>query len=122
MMYDMDLLTEMIQSCGRRTHVETSGAHTLTGIWDWICFSPKKFKQPKEEFYQFAHELKVVVYHPKDLEWAETHAEKMHEDALLYLQPEWSRKDQMMPLIVDYIKANPKWRLSLQTHKYLNIP
>ena len=122
MMYDMDLMTQMIRSNDRLAHVETSGAHPLSGEWDWICFSPKKFKNPHEAYYKVSHELKVVIYHPKDFEWAESHASKMHNDALLYLQPEWSRRDQIMPLIVDYIKANPKWRLSLQTHKYLDIP
>lgn len=122
LMYDLDVLTAAIKEKGIKTHIETSGVYGLSGEFDWICFSPKKFKNPQEEFYAAAHELKVVIYHPSDFQWAEDHAAKMHEDAKLYLQPEWSKKDQIMPLIVDHIRANPKWRISLQTHKYLNIP
>jgi 7-carboxy-7-deazaguanine synthase len=122
LMYDMDVLCAFISEKGKKVHLETSGVYKLTGDFDWICFSPKKFKKPKEEYYKKAQELKVVIYHPNDLEWAEEHAAKMHRDARLYLQPEWSRRDQIMPMIVDHIRANPRWRISLQTHKYLNIP
>lgn len=122
LMYDLDPLTDALKESGLKTHIETSGAHPLTGSWDWICFSPKKFKSPKNEFYEEADELKVVVFNRSDLDWAEQHAQKMNPKAVLLLQPEWSRRDKMMPLIVDYVKKNPKWRISLQTHKYLNIP
>lgn len=122
LMYDLDLLTGELQSAGLKTHVETSGAHPLSGSWDWICFSPKKFKAPKEGFYTVAHELKVIVFNKSDLAWAEEHAAKMNNSASLFLQPEWSKRHEMMPLIVDYVKRNPKWRISLQTHKYLDIP
>jgi organic radical activating enzyme len=102
--------------------LETSGAYHIQGDFDWICFSPKKFKKPTAEIYTIANELKVVIYHPSDIIWAEKHAEKVNKDCKLYLQPEWSKKDKIFGLIIDYIKTNPKWTLSLQTHKYLNIP
>ena len=121
LMYDLTELTARIRKLGKRVHVETSGAHPLSGTWDWICFSPKKFKKPLPEYYQHAHELKVVAYNKSDFQWAEDHASDMHANAVLFLQPEWSRREQMMPRIVEYIKLNPKWRVSLQTHKYLNI-
>ncbi|XOV93869.1 MAG: 7-carboxy-7-deazaguanine synthase QueE [Bacteroidota bacterium] len=122
LMYNLDLLTEQLHISGLKTHIETSGVHPYSGDWDWVCFSPKKFKEPREEFYYNSHELKVIVYNKSDLEWAEQHANKMHEECVLYLQPEWSRRDKMIPLIIDYIKQNPKWRISLQVHKYMNIP
>jgi organic radical activating enzyme len=122
LMYDLEVLCALLRTSGKSLHVETSGVYPLTGSWDWICFSPKKFKSAQTEYYHKAHELKVVIYNAADLAWAEEHAEKMNADAKLYLQPEWSKKDQIMPLIVEYVKANPKWRISLQTHKYLNIP
>jgi 7-carboxy-7-deazaguanine synthase len=122
LMYDLSELTSVLQAMGLRRHIETSGAHPLSGEWDWICFSPKKFKVPKDEFYQTSHELKVVIYNKSELAWAEGHAAKMHSNAQLFLQPEWSRAKEMVPLIVDYVKNNPKWRISLQTHKYLDIP
>lgn len=122
LMYDLSELTSSLHQSGLKTHIETSGAHPLSGQWDWICFSPKKFKEPKPEFYQKSQELKVIIYHKSDFAWAERHAEKCTASMQLFLQPEWSKKDQMMPLIVDYVKKNPKWRISLQTHKYLDIP
>jgi len=122
LMYDMDLLTNALHNTGIDTHLETSGAYPLTGEWNWICFSPKKFKQPIEEFYSRADELKVVIYNKSDFQWAEKHAAKMHNRAKLFLQPEWSQKDQVVPLIIDYIKDNPEWQISLQTHKYMDIP
>lgn len=121
-MYDLNALTSAIHAHGQNAHIETSGAHPLSGSWDWICFSPKKFKEPKPEFYDQSDELKVIVFNKSDFAWAETHAEQMNNSAKLFLQPEWSRREQMMPLIVDYVKKNPKWRISLQTHKYLDIP
>ncbi len=122
LMYDLNELTGQLKSRGLRTHIETSGVYPLTGKWDWICFSPKKFRKPKQEFYFQAHELKVVIYHKSDLRWAEEHAQEMHEDALLYLQPEWSKREEMIPLIIDHIREHPKWQVSLQAHKYINIP
>ncbi len=122
LMYDLGLLTSQLKKAGKRTHVETSGVHPLSGDWDWICFSPKKFKAPRDDFYQRADELKVVIYHKHDLEWAASHAARMHEGAALYLQPEWSKEQEMLPLIIDYVKRHPQWRISLQTHKYMDIP
>ncbi len=122
LMHDLSILTAMLKERGIRTHIETSGAHTLSGQWDWICLSPKKFKAPLPEVIEAAQELKVVVYNKSDFDWAEKYADQVKSDCLLYLQPEWSRATEMNPLIIDYIKTNPKWILSLQTHKYLDIP
>jgi organic radical activating enzyme len=122
LMHDLTRLTTALQHEGIRTHVETSGAHPLSGRWDWICFSPKKFKAPLEEVIAEAHELKVVIYHPSDFAWAEQYASKVSPDCLLYLQPEWSKSATMTPLIIEYILKNPRWVISLQTHKYLAIP
>ena len=122
LMHDLDYLTAKLKESGIRTHIETSGAHSLTGEWDWVCLSPKKFKAPLHDVIQSADELKVVVYHKSDFDWAEKYAAQVSSDCLLYLQPEWSRAAEMSPVIIDYIKAHPKWILSLQTHKYLDIP
>ena len=122
LMYNLDHFTHCLHSAGLKTHIETSGAHSLSGDWDWLCFSPKKFMAPKDEFYFAADELKVVVYNKSDFKWAEEHAAKCADKVNLFLQPEWSKKDQMLPLIVEYVKKNPKWRISLQTHKYMDIP
>jgi organic radical activating enzyme len=122
MMHNLDLLTAMLKAKGIRTHVETSGAHPFSGSWDWICLSPKKFKAPLDEMIAAAHELKTVIYNKTDFAWAEQYAAKVPKDCLLYLQPEWSRAAEMNPLIIDYVKTNPQWILSLQTHKFLDIP
>jgi len=122
LMHNLDSLTQGLQEKGIRTHVETSGAHALSGHWDWICVSPKKFKAPLPSLLSFANELKVVVYHKSDFAWAEEHAQSVGPDCMLYLQPEWSKSDEMLPLIIDYIQSNPRWILSLQTHKFINIP
>jgi organic radical activating enzyme len=122
LMYNLDNLTAVLQNENFKTNIETSGAHPLSGRWDWICFSPKKFKEPLPEFYEAAHELKIIVFNKSDFDFAEKHAEKVNKDCILYLQPEWDKREQMMPLIVEYIKENPKWRMSIQTHKYLDIP
>ncbi|MDW8332624.1 MAG: 7-carboxy-7-deazaguanine synthase QueE [Bacteroidia bacterium] len=121
-LYDLEPLTAALVEAGFRTHLETSGAHPLTGRWNWVCLSPKKFKPPREDAYALADELKVVVYHPSDLSWAEEHASRCRPQTLLYLQPEWSRHDQSAKLIVEYVKEHPRWRLSLQTHKFVGIP
>lgn len=122
MMHNLDALTAMLKSKGIRTHVETSGAHPLSGTWDWICLSPKKFKAPLDEMIAAANELKTVIYNKTDFAWAEQYAAKVSKDCLLYLQPEWSKSAEMNPLIIDHVKENPKWILSLQTHKFLDIP
>lgn len=120
--WDMGPLTSRLKSKSLKIHIETSGAYALTGEWDWICLSPKKIKLPTEEIYNAAHELKVIVYNQSDFKFAEDQAAKVNKDCILYLQPEWSKRDKMIPEIVDYVMKNPKWKVSLQTHKYLNIP
>lgn len=120
--WDMTELTNQLKAKGLQTHIETSGAYKLTGIWDWICLSPKKMKLPTEEIYGKAHELKMIIYNKDDFRFAEEQALKVNKNCILYLQPEWSRREKMIPLIVDYVMAHPKWKVSLQTHKYLNIP
>ncbi|MEM6517206.1 MAG: 7-carboxy-7-deazaguanine synthase QueE [Bacteroidota bacterium] len=120
--WDMTELTSQLKAKKLKTHIETSGAYKLTGQWDWICLSPKKLKLPTEEIYSKAHELKVIVYNKSDFDFAEEQAEKVNDHCILYLQPEWSKREKVVPLIVDYVMANRKWKVSLQTHKYLNIP
>ena len=120
--WDMGPLTKRLKEKDMQIHIETSGAYKLTGIWDWICLSPKKMKLPTPEVYEKAHELKVIIYNKNDFKFAEEQAEKVNNNCILYLQPEWSKRDKMMPQIVDYVMQNPKWKVSLQTHKYLNIP
>ena len=122
LMWPMDPLTEALHNKGIQVHIETSGAYPLTGVWDWFCLSPKKNKLPLKEAYDRADELKVIVYNNDDLKFAEEQAEKVNPTCKLFLQPEWSRRDKMMPLMVDYVLQHPKWKVSLQTHKYLNIP
>ena len=121
-MYDLTDFVDQLHANNFEVAIETSGCYPLYGTIDWYCFSPKKFKKPVEEAYQKANELKVVIYHPSDLAWAEEHAQKVNKQCKLYIQPEWSKSDVILPLIIDFVKNNPTWRLSLQTHKYLNIP
>lgn len=122
LMHNLDELTKELHSAGLKTHIETSGAYPLSGEWDWICVSPKKFKAPLPEILPHAHELKVVVFNKTDLDWAEKYAALVSPSCKLYLQPEWDKAAEMTPLIIDYIKENPQWELSLQLHKYINIP
>jgi 7-carboxy-7-deazaguanine synthase len=121
-MHDLRALTDMLHQEKKYISLETSGCYELNGAVDWYTFSPKKFKKPHPEAYYKADELKVVIYHPSDLAWAEEHAQQVNDRCLLYLQPEWSKMDQLQEQIIDFITRNPRWRLSLQTHKYLNIP
>ena len=120
--WDMGPLTSGLRDFGLKIHIETSGAYPLSGDWDWICLSPKKTKLPVADVYAHAHELKMIIHNKHDFIFAEEQAQKVNSDAILFLQPEWSKKEEMTPLIVDYVMQNPKWRVSLQTHKYLNIP
>lgn len=120
--WNMNPLTASLKSKNLQVHIETSGAYDLTGEWDWICLSPKKIKLPKKEVYNKANELKVIIYNQDDFRFAEEQAAKVNDKCILYLQPEWSKRDKMMPQIVAYVMKNPKWKVSLQTHKYLNIP
>lgn len=122
LMWDMTLLTSQLKAQNLQVHIETSGAYKLSGIWDWICLSPKKNKLPTPTVYQNANELKVIIHNKYDFIFAEEQAQQVNANAILFLQPEWSKKEEMTPLIVNYVMQNPKWRISLQTHKYLNIP
>lgn len=120
--WDMGPLTTRLKAEGLQTHIETSGAYKLTGVWDWICLSPKKMKLPTTETYQKADELKMIIFNKDDFRFAEAQAAKVSKNCILYLQPEWSKREKMIPEIVDYVMKNPQWKVSLQTHKYLNIP
>lgn len=122
LMHNLDALTAAIQKEGIETNIETSGSSPLSGHWDWICLSPKKFKAPLPEILPRAHELKIIVYNKSDFAWGENFAQQVAPACKLYLQPEWSKADVMTPLIIDYIKQHPKWELSLQIHKYINVP
>ncbi len=122
LMHNLDELTTALQQQGLQTNIETSGAHPLSGKWDWICLSPKKFKAPLPEILPLANELKIVVYNKSDFDWAEKYAALVNPNCKLYLQPEWDKATEVTPLLIAYIKANPKWQLSLQVHKYINVP
>lgn len=122
LMHNLDVLTKAIHAAGYQTNIETSGSSPLSGEWDWICLSPKKFKAPLPEVVPHASELKVVIFNKSDFDWAETYAAQVTPNCKLYLQPEWDKASQVTPLIIDYIKANPQWELSLQVHKYINVP
>jgi organic radical activating enzyme len=122
LMHNLDALTAALQAAGLQTNIETSGAHPLSGQWDWICLSPKKFKEPLPGILPHANELKVVIFNKTDFDWAEKYAAQVSPSCKLYLQPEWDKAAQVTPLIIDYIKAHPQWELSLQVHKYINVP
>ncbi|MBN8685980.1 MAG: 7-carboxy-7-deazaguanine synthase QueE [Chitinophagales bacterium] len=122
LMHNLDALTAALKEAGLQTNIETSGAHPLSGHWDWICLSPKKFKEPLPGILPHANELKVVIFNKSDFDWAEKYAAQVSPSCKLYLQPEWDKAAQVTPLIIDYIKANPQWELSLQVHKYINVP
>lgn len=122
LMHDLQGLTKALHKAGFRNHIETSGSSPLSGSWDWITLSPKKFKAPLPEVCAQAHELKIIIYNKSDFAWAEKYAAMAGKQCKLYLQPEWSRAAEMTPLIVEYIKENPQWQISLQVHKYINVP
>ena len=121
-MHDLTALTEGLQAAGIRTHIETSGTHPLTGSWDWVTFSPKRFKAPLDAIYAQTDELKVIVVNRQDLEWGREHAARLQTDARLYFQPEWDRREQVLDYTVAFVQENTEWRISLQTHKYLGLP
>jgi len=121
-MHNLTELTSALHAKGYEIAIETAGVHPLKGQIDWYCFSPKKFKAPIAEAYTLAKELKVVIAHPSDFEWAEQHAAKVSASCELYLQTEWEKQERFLPLIIDYIKRNKNWKISLQTHKYMQIP
>ena len=122
LMHQLDQLTAALKEKGFQTNIETSGSSPLTGYWDWICLSPKKFKAPLPEVIAKADELKVVVFNKSDFEWAEKYAAQVKPGCRLYLQPEWDKKEIVTPLIIDYVKQHPQWRISVQIHKYINVP
>lgn len=122
LMYSLDSLTESLKKYHIATHLETSGAYPMSGTWDWVCVSPKRFKLPKQECLQAADELKVVISHRNDLRFAEEYAAQVSSRCKLFLQPEWDKSDEIIPLMVSYVKEHPKWQISLQIHKYLNVP
>lgn len=121
-MHDLTALTEGLQAAGIRTHIETSGTHPLTGSWDWVTFSPKRFKAPLDAIYAQTDELKVIVVNRQDLEWGREHAAQLEAPAQLYFQPEWDRREQVLEYTVAFVQENTEWRISLQTHKYLGLP
>ncbi len=122
LMYDLTVLSQQLQVAKFQTHIETSGAYPLTGNWNWITLSPKKYKKPLPEICSQAHELKIIIYNKSDFRWAEEYSSLVNTNCKLYLQPEWSVAEKVIPMLVEYVKQNPQWRISLQTHKYLNIP
>jgi 7-carboxy-7-deazaguanine synthase len=122
LMYNLEPLTSLLHENGFKIHIETSGVYPVTGHFDWICFSPKKFKDPHQDIYSLADELKVVIYHKSDFEFAEKHAEKVKESCKKLLQPEWSKRETMTEQIINYVKSFPNWKISLQTHKFMDIP
>ena len=122
LMHNLDELTAALQSAGYETNIETSGSSPMSGSWNWVCLSPKKFKAPLPEVVPHANELKVVVFNKSDFEWAEKYAALVSPQCKLYLQPEWDKATTITPVIIEYIKQNPQWELSLQIHKYLNVP
>jgi organic radical activating enzyme len=121
-MYNLDGLTSELKAKGFHINVETSGAHPFSGTVDWVCLSPKKFKAPMSEWYEMADELKIIIFNESDFKWAEQHAALVDDKCKLLLQPEWSKQEKMTPYIIEYVKQHPKWSISLQTHKYLDIP
>lgn len=122
LIYNLNLLTKKLKEKNIATFIETSGAYELSGNWDWICLSPKKTMLPLQSIYKKAHELKIIIFNQHDFIWAEEQAKLVNENCYLYLQPEWSKQEQLLPKIIEYVKLNPKWMISLQTHKYMNIP
>ena len=122
LMHDLSYLTERLKELEYEIAIETSGTELLSGHVDWYCFSPKKFKKPLDEAFLMANELKIIINHQSDFSWAEKHAEKVSSNCYLFLQPEWDKQERYLPQIIEYIKKNPKWRVSLQTHKIMNIP
>ena len=121
LLYNLDALTTALKKVGFELNIETSGSSPMSGNWDWVCLSPKKFKAPLTESIQAASELKVVIFNTHDFEWAETYAKQVSPNCKLYLQPEWDKSNEITPLVIEYIKAHPKWELSAQLHKYIQV-
>ena len=122
LLYNLNPLTAALKAAGFQTNIETSGSSPMSGQWDWVCLSPKKFKAPLPENLPLASELKVVVFNNSDFDWAETYAKQVASHCKLYLQPEWDKQAHITPIVIDYIKENPQWELSAQLHKYIQVP
>ena len=122
LLHQLDPLTTALRAAGFQTHIETSGSSPMSGSWDWVCLSPKKFKAPLAEVVKAADELKVVVFNKSDFDWANSFVNDLAADCKKYLQPEWEKSDAMTPLVIEYIKSNPSWELSAQLHKYIQVP
>lgn len=122
LMHQLDALTDALHQAGFQTNIETSGAHPLSGHFDWICLSPKKFKFALPDVIEAANELKVIIFNKSDFAWAEKYAAEVNPACKLYIQPEWSKRAEMLPLMIDYVKNNPQWEICLQIHKYMDIP
>ncbi|MEP6616901.1 MAG: 7-carboxy-7-deazaguanine synthase QueE [Ginsengibacter sp.] len=122
LLHNLDELTAALHETGMSTNIETSGSSPLSGSWDWICLSPKKFKEPLTEVLLKADELKIIIFNRSDFQWAEKYAARVAGNCKLYLQPEWNKSAMVTPWIIEYIKAHPEWQLSLQIHKYINVP
>ena len=122
LLHQLDPLTTALRAAGFQTHIETSGSSPMSGSWDWVCLSPKKFKAPLPESVKAANELKVVVFNKSDFDWANSFVNDLAADCKKYLQPEWEKSDAMTPLVIEYIKHNPSWELSAQLHKYIQVP
>ena len=121
-MHNLGPLTSALHEAGIRTHIETSGTHVLTGEWDWVTLSPKRFKATREDAFPLADELKVIVVNRQDLSWGEEHARSVPSKTVLFFQPEWDRRDRVLPYIMSHLAKNPRWRISLQMHKYIGLP
>ncbi|MFZ4104340.1 MAG: 7-carboxy-7-deazaguanine synthase QueE [Sediminibacterium sp.] len=122
LLHQLDPLTTALKAAGFQTHIETSGSSPMSGSWDWVCLSPKKFKAPLAESIKAADELKVVVFNKSDFDWANSFVNDVNTDCKKYLQPEWEKSDAMTPLVIEYIKQDPSWELSAQLHKYIQVP
>jgi organic radical activating enzyme len=122
LLHELDPLTTALRAAGFQTHIETSGSSPMSGSWDWVCLSPKKFKAPLAASIKAADELKVVVFNKSDFDWANSFVNDVNRDCKKYLQPEWEKSDAMTPLVIEYIKSNPSWELSAQLHKYIQVP
>ena len=121
LIHNLSDLTKALKKEDKKIHIETSGTHPFTGDFDWICFSPKKFKKPLDIYFSISDELKIIICNKSVFKWAEQLSKKVKKNTKLIMQPEWSREEVISPLILEYIKLNPKWRISVQTHKYLNV-
>ena len=122
LMWNMEYLTKQLVKNNIQIHLETSGAYPLSGSFNWICLSPKKTMKPLNSIYSLTNELKIIISNKNDFKWAMKYKQYVNSKCKLYLQPEWSKKDSILPIIIDFVTKNPQWTISLQAHKYMNIP